>query len=217
MFYRKPGLIMPRRRLTFSISALEFVYLASGGGTTATVTVPGTPTAGDLCIIWTWGRNTFGTGPGAGPSGFTELLYENTNGGGSLHAKKLLGSETTVTTYLGGAATRWIAVTFHPSRSFSGFSWTTSGSESAAGNPVAQSIVTSGTALRPLLLLGQMGSSGTISPRTSGSLSELNDHASTQHYIHYLTLTTGALADQAYDMDDEGAQNVLQSGYLSFT
>lgn len=207
--------------------APSFTFVASSGTTTSgatALTLPGTPTAGDLCIIWIYLRNNLSSG--SAPSGFTELRAQNVAGAGAgyIYGKKLVGGETTVEVYAGTTIQRAIAATFHPSVPFNTFSMNPSGaapagsSECTDGNPASQTIGSS-AGVTPVIALGQMGGNGAVSPRsTSPAMSELNDHAQTNHYAHYTIYNPGSTpSDHTYDMDDETAENVLQSGYLTFT
>lgn len=212
------GLTLPRRKLIFS-KALSFSLVASSGTTSTTVTIPGTPTAGDLCIIWNYIRNN--TSGGSAPSGFTELIGQNVTGAGAgyIYAKKLDGTETTVTTYTASTLTRSIAATFRPSKPFSTFSVDADDKETECtdGNPVSQTITI--TKAAPVIAFGQMGANGTIDPISiSPVMDGLNDHSQGNHYAHYKIYNPGdTISNHTYDMDDEAAENVLQSGYLTFT
>src|SRR5690554_4196579 len=82
---------------------LTFVATANGG--TATITIPGTPTAGDICVIFNAANNSNNSvNPTTViPSGFTELRNDVRPPGGSdipraiISAKILNGTKTTVT------------------------------------------------------------------------------------------------------------------------
>lgn len=193
----------------------SFSFVAAGGGTTSTITIP-TFAVGDLCVVWNWYRNAYSSG--GVPSGFTGLQDNQVSGGGIISAKILVGGETTVTGLAGSAEQRWIAATFRPTVAISGFAWNDPAGASADTNPAVQTINAAG-ATPPVILLGQMAAGSAVSPRTmSPALDELNNHAQTNHFAHYKIYNPGDTpADHTYDMDDEGNQNLLQSGYLTFT
>jgi hypothetical protein len=196
----------------------SFSFLAAGGASSPTITIPGTPTAGDLCVIFNWCRNAF---PGTVPSGFTALQTNGSAGvgGGIISAKKLDGTETTVTGLNGDNDELWIVATFRPTGPFASFAWNSGNGENVnSANPASQNIVALGATV-PVILLGQMCASGTISPRSiSPAMDELNSHSNVNQYAHYKIYNPGDTpASHTYDMDDEGNQIVIQSGYLSFT
>lgn len=194
---------------------VSFTFVSSGSGTTATVTIP-TMQAGDLCLIWSYGRNTFTTGPGAGPAGFTELAYVNGSAGGSLHAKILTGSETTVTTYVGGNASRWVALVFRPSSTITSVTLNSYNVETTAGDPASQTILAAAGSA-PMILTGQMAASASPGTRTtSPAMTEVAATGGLQ-FVHYTIVNPGeAGVDTTYDQSDGGNNNALQSGYLTF-
>ena len=206
-------------------AATTFTFVASSSGSGTTITIPGTPTAGDLCIIWNTATNSGGIPPDVTPAGFTKLATFASSEGwwerASVFAKKLDGTETTVTGLNGPNGTRWIAATFHPDSPFLSFAnGMTPNGEWTNGNPASQTITSASAASLPAMLWGQMSlwSSVTISPRTtSPAMSEIAG-AVGNHFAHYRVIAYGATPDDnTYDMDDEGNSNVLQSGYLTFT
>lgn len=195
-------------------AAPSFTFVASGSGSDPSIELPGTPTAGDLCVIWSF-YQWADTLAGGTPADFTRL---GNNIGVSGHfseiaAKILVGGETTVTGYNADIDESWIAATFHPSSPITGFAWNSPNEQGTTGNPSAQTIT---AATPPIILLGAMGSSGTINPRTTDpTMDELT--SGSDHFGHYFIYNPGDTpVNHSYDMDDEGS-NLLQSGYLTFT
>lgn len=203
-----------------SASLTTLTFVASGVGTSPTITIPGTPTAGDLCVIVQY--SIAGTPAIVTPSGFTELITSNTGiatNRASMWAKKLVGGETTVTG-TDGTADRWIAMTFHPNSAIGAFAANDIETAMSTVAPGQRTIQATGAATKPVLLIGQMGaaSGDVIDPRTiSPAMSEIAGGA-TNHYGHYFIYNSAdTLADHTYDMADEGIQNMLQTLYITVT
>ena len=207
-------------------AATTFTFVASGSGDSSTITIPGTPTAGDLVLIWNFATNSGSSPPDVTPSGFTKLITTATPGGwygrASVFAKKLDGTETTVTGLNGPNGTRWIAATFHPDSPFLSFAngMTPNGVIEQSSDPSVQTITSASAASLPAMLWAHMAvwNAVTISPRTmSPAMSEIAGFAG-NHFAHYRIIASGDTPDDnTYDMDDEGDRNTLQSGYLTFT
>lgn len=207
---------------TVRTNGLEnFTFVASGKGNSQTITIPGPVTAGDLCIIWNQGYNG-GTPADVTPSGFTKLMTATLLGSRmSLFAKILTGSETTVTGLDGDSSVdrHWAVATFHPDFPISGFSnGMTPNSEITNGNPAAQTITAASSPSKPIIVWGQMNTSGSVNPRTTSPVMNELTTMDAQHYAHYkIYSSSDTLVNHTYDMDDEGNANMLQSGYLVFT
>ena len=194
----------------------SFSLVVSDTGTGQTITIPVGFVAGDLCLIWNFGD----TNPtDATPSGFTKIITNSGNDTrGSIFAKKLDGGETTVSGLNSGGSVWWIVAVFTPTSPFAAFAnGMTPNGEWTNGDPSQQTI--SLPASTPALLFGQMGNRTVlISPRSvSPAMDELAG-AVQQHYAHYKIYNPGDVpASHTYDMNDEGAGNVLQSNFLTFT
>lgn len=223
----RPDLLLPlflgsgssfQSMLMVSGSLPSFSFVTSGEGSTTTCTIPGTPTAGDLCIIWVGCRNS---STYALPSGFTEIARVGdggaTNGAAYIFAKKLVGSETTVTVPSGSNNNIWIAATFTPTSSWTTINQGTPNGEATSGNPVNQT-VTVASVNPPVFVLGCMFSSGGLTPSTSPAMTEIA-HSGARLYAHYLIYNPGSSpANQTtYDMGDGGAQNAMVSNYINLT
>lgn len=198
-------------------SSLSFSLLGSASGTDTSIEINSLSiAAGDLALIF----NTADTVGDSTPSGFTQLRTKNISGTirGCISAKKLNGTETSVTGLSGATVQYWILLVLRPSAAFTSFvDNDTANNTSTTGNPTPHTIAASGETA-PVVLYGHMGSSGgvAISPRkTSPTMNELTSN--TTHYAHYMIYNPGDTpADHTYDMDDESNQ-VMQSGYLTFT
>jgi len=185
---------------------------------------PGSIAAGDLCLVYQWAN---GSSPIDGtPSGFTELIYrENVAEETSIKvsAKKLTGSETTVTGFNSATNNSMGVVVVRPDSSFSSFSLRSSNSTITTSNPTAQTITSGTTPSFPVLAFGLMASTETIGGITTRSISPTMDEVGAtggglpQIYIHYKIYNPGDTpSNHSYDMGDEGAGNSMLSGYLVF-
>ncbi|MCC2099440.1 MAG: DUF1566 domain-containing protein, partial [Hyphomicrobiales bacterium] len=194
------------------LTTLNFVTSSTGTGTT--ITIPGGTSNGDLAIIWNYVR---GTVEDTVPEGFSEILNDIIGGDrAKVSAKILDGSETTVTgldATSGANFESWVVAIFRPDASISGFAINSVNGEATDSNPSPQTISASGASTLPVILIGQMGASAAIDPRST-LLTEISS-TDTRHYVHWFNYAS-APVNQNYDMDDEG-RNVIQSGYLTFT
>lgn len=202
-----------RRRAAAVAPSLSFI--ASGEGTGATVTIPGTPTADDICVIWSWFRNTLSSGGLA--SGFTNGVNQDASGtsegGGRIQIKKLTGSETTVTIEAGTNATSWLCATFRPSSPVAGFVVNDTATEATNNDPAAQTVSVAGIP-GPTLALAH-ARQGTIN---LGTMTTITNSGFTSHVAGYkIDNPGGSPADITVDTTDGGSQNLLQSLYLTFT
>lgn len=202
---------------------LEFVGSASDNNNSIDISSisPGSIQAGDLCLIF---QIANGSSPVNGtPSGFTQLVFEDDPGSDTMakiSAKKLTGSETTVTGFNGATNNAITALVFRPSRFFTSFVLGGSNSNITDNNPSAQIINVEDATTRPVLAFGMMAGFVTVDPRTiSPAMDEIElTGGAPALYTHYkIYNTSGALANHSYDMDDEGDQNTMLSGYLTFT
>lgn len=218
-----PG--MASALLMTEVEALRFDLLASSTGSGATITIPGSIAAGDLCIIWNRARDTDAAGSGASgsvaavtPSGFTNLsndgagVFEGIGLRLMMHAKKLLGSETTVTG-MNDNDEQWAVAVFRPNKAWTSFAYTESGAHAGASNPSVQTISIAALEV-PVLALGEMASTGSFSRSVSPSMNELNP--TSNWYCHYYNWNAGP-QNHSYDMSDGGDINIMHSGYLTFT
>lgn len=204
----------------------KFTVVGTNTGSGASISIsgisPGSLAAGDLCIVWNQATSSSSVTP-VTPSGFTQVGSVSAGAGpynvSRVSAKKLTGSETTVT---GMSATgqRWAVLVLRLSGGFSGFTANAVDSTSTNANPSAITIAASG-ATAPIVLFGYMtswssGSPGSISGK-SISPNDMTEIANTA-LAHYLAYDQGATpADHSYDMGDSGDQNTLLGGYLSFS
>ncbi len=197
----------------------SFTFITSGDGTTGTVTIPGTPTAGDFCVIWSWFRNSVVSAGAA--SGFTSLVFSDGTtgagagtGGGRIQAKFLTGAETTVTIETGFNATRWICATFRPNTTTgSNFAGNDTTAETTNGDPASQTINASAAGL-PHILLANFANDGT---QTIGTMTKITHGTGAQFAAYGIVNSGGSPADVTVDQTDGGNQNLLQSLYVTFS
>jgi len=182
---------------------------------------PGSIQAGDLCLIYQWAN---GSNPiDNTPSGFTELIFEEAvadETSAKISAKKLTGSETTVTGFLGSTYDALIVAVFRPSSTFSSFNLSGSDSDITNSDPASQTIGSGAGSTIPVLAFGFMAGFPEVSPRTiSPAMDEIGLTGGVPHmYAHYKIYNIGDTpANHSYDMDDEGDWNTILSGYLTFS
>lgn len=216
-------LLVPVVGWALKVKNFTFVGSATGSGSSINIGTVGVQ-AGDFCVIF---NTTAGSTTEVIPSGFTPLQSTSVGSSGRavISAKKLTGSETTVSGLSAGTPS-WIVAVFRPDGAYSSFTGHNGGAEGTTGNPVSQSMNVSGVPT-PIILLGQMysndGGSGyrTIDVRTtSPTMTELagtTGQSPQGQYAHYTLYNAGSTpANTTYDMDDEG-QNILQSVYVTFS
>lgn len=210
-------------------SGITFTFIGSDTADSTTIDLSslsaGAIAAGDFCVILNAARSSNAASDARPstvlPSGFTSCQNNNSDSSTTfgdvrsiISAKILVGSETTLTGMNGGVDDFWIVLVFRPSSAISAFAWTGDG-DARDGNPPEQTIVASAAAA-PVILVGQMSAGTAVDPRTiSPTMTEVagpSDH----HYAHY-RIDNSAPQDTTYDMTDEGAGNVMQSGYFTFT
>lgn len=205
-----PGAAKARRR----VSGLSFDLVASGGDDILAITIPGTPTAGDFCVLFNYAAG--GSAGGGLASGFTLLRNDqNSNTRGLLAAKILTGSETTVNGLSNGII-NWIAVTFRPSIPLTGFAFNAGLGAATSGDSAAQIILAAGETNLPIMLIGQMASTSISSITISPAMNQLSFFA--VHYAHYMIYNIGDTpANHSYNAALGGTRNIQQTGYITFT
>jgi len=109
-----------------------------------------------------------------------------------------------------------IAMVFRGNQAIASFAaGATFGSQATTGDPTTQVIASSLGAGNDVLALAHYASFNAISPRTaSPEMNEISGANTTQYAKHKIYSATDQPVDHTIDMDDEGAGNFLQSGWL---
>lgn len=198
---------------------LSFTFIGSNTNTgDVAITAHASTVAGDFLFI----HNRHPSSSDPSISGWTEFIDTSlTTSRRAITAGKIaVGNETSsgnIPNPNGTSTTGWLILTFRPSRtinSFSGSGWQGVGT---TGNPTAQTLAT-GSGSVPVLGFACFYSNNSISPRTvspamTGEIQGISD----RQYVQYVIYNPGSSPqDHSVDMDDEGEQ-ILQSGYVTFT
>lgn len=213
-----PRIIIMGKTLT------TFTLVGSASGVDSSIEIdsisPGTLAAGDLCLIYNWAAGS-STPADDTPSGFTKLVTlsdDPLTSRISMFAKKLDGTETTVTGLTASLAPRWICLVLRPDQPFASFqNGMTPNGQVTSGDPTAQTITTASAARKPAIAWGHMGASASaVAATISPAMTELTNADTTRNLAHYTIFgVNDTLANISYDMDDSGI-NFMQSGYLIF-
>lgn len=202
-----PGLLLPR--LTFVASGISPDFA------TPTITIPAGRQAGDLCIIANW-ANGSSLPTSVVPSGFTSLRSDNAVSGASnyrsiVSAKKLVGTETTVTGMNGNTGETWIVLVLRSSRAFSSWNATLSG-EATGGDLATQNIAAAGQHA-PLFAFAYFNLE-TADDAVTPSMQQIIQGRRSQERLHY-SLYNNSPINYSAGAPDTGNLNVLQSGFLT--
>lgn len=187
-----------------------------------TVTVP-TPQAGDVMVLAQYSSGaslpTLVT-----PGGFTGWI--NISAATTRVAVSYgiaTGSETSVVGMDGSDFDDKILAVFRPDVPVSVITASTPVTQTTTGNPTAQNINADGAGTLPLIAFGFYATTtfSGVDPRTMSpaATGELNNSGSALPLVHWMKyqLQNAALADVSVDMDDEGSNNLLASGFLWFS
>lgn len=202
-------------------SRRTFTFVGSVSAAGPSIDISGTGrAAGDFGVMLDYARHGSSAPAAVTPSGHTQAATvtdntANSRSRASITYKVLTGSEASLTGIWGGSQNRKIYLVFRPSIAISTVIYTAGGAEATAGNPTGQTIDPSAETTA-VILVGEMGSSGAISPRTTSPTMDEVAGSDTLHYGHYL-ISNNSPASQSYDMDDEGNDNAMISGYFEFT
>lgn len=198
----------------------SFTFVGSVTSAASTINISGTGRqAGDICLLAQMSRNSGGIPGLTLPTDFVGLQDQTgSNTRISLSAKKLDGTEGSLTGMDGTSTDRKIAIVLRPNAAFTSFAWNSPNAEINTANPSAQTIALAGETALCAIAFGQMCETGgaAVSPRTTSPAMNEITGSDTSHYAHWLLQTLGSYANITYDMDDEGT-NGIQSGYLTFT
>jgi hypothetical protein len=188
---------------------------------TSSATMPAGSIAGDLIIFADSATNSASSAPTlVTPTDFTPWI--NLTQGLARYAvsyKIADGTETTITGMDGNENDDKILAVFRPDAPITTITASTPGGQVTTGNPSAQNINADGDGTLPLIAFGfyYSGAYNVINPRTmspaaTGELFNAGN-GTDWHYVKY-QLQNAALADVSVDMDDEGTNNILASGFL---
>lgn len=186
---------------------------------TGTVNISGISfVAGDLCII----MNTLqqGTPTAATPSGFTQIADAprgSLGGAARVSYKILTGSETNISSGSSCTDEVMFALVLRPNRGISTVTASTWNTQVTNGNPTLQTVDPTAV-VTPLVVLGVTCSQSssydfsTASPAfTERPLALFGGTAARYGYIIY----NSSPASHSIDINDEGNDNVLLSGYVA--
>lgn len=182
------------------------------------ITIPTGFAAGDLCVVLNTARSAAVAPTAVLPDLFTQLVN---NGGVNtraiISAKILDGAEGALVCMDGDASDRSVTMVFRPDAPISAFAANSINGQATGGDPSVQTIAAAAAASLPIILLGQMYSSGTVDPR-SVAPAMIEVVGVVNHFVHYKIYgSADTPLDHTYDMDDEGTANAIQSLYLTFT
>lgn len=216
----------------FKVSALHgfnivrvrgtIAQIATATSTATTITAPAGIIAGDLLVLLDKGLNALATAPVTViATGFTSISNITASLGASgirqiLSYKLADGSEGGASlTGLSGNLRNKALYTFRQTPAAIVANVGSVNGEITAGNPVAQT-VTSGSGALPLVVIGGYASGSAIDPRTFSPAKDGELERGTGMYLAY-KIYNAEPADVTIDMDDEGADNELQSCYISLS
>lgn len=194
---------------------ITFTFVGSTTSTASTIDISGTGRqAGDFGVLLDYAYGA-STPSDVTPSGHTQaaMVTDGSASRATISYKILAGSEGSLTGLNGATAEDKIYLVFRPSRTITTPTYNAAGAAIPDTNPSLQTI--DPTAEVAALLVGQMAANAAVSPRsTSPAMDEVVGGA-TSHYGHY-KIYNSAPASHTYDMDDEGVNNALMSGYFTF-
>lgn len=194
-----------------------FTFVGSTTSSASTINISGTGLqSGDFGVLLDYATDGGGAPAAATPSGHTQAATSaGTFARVSITYKVLTGAEGSLTGMNGGGNKRKIYLVFRPSTAISTVTYNAGGAEVTGGNPTSKTSDPSAETTATIIV-GEMASSGAISPRTVSPAMDEVVGGSTAHYGHYKIYNTSP-ASHSYDMDDEGNDNGIIVGYFEFT
>lgn len=201
---------------TLTKASRSFTFVGSTTSNASTIDISGTGRqAGDFGVLLDYARGSSGAPAAATPSGHTQAATQSGGFGRvSITSKVLTGSEASLTGMNGDTANKKVYLVFRPTVAINTVAYNAGGAEVTNNNPAQQTIDPTAETTA-VILVGEMGSSGTVSPRsTSPAMDEVAN--GTTQYGHY-KIYNSSPASHTYDMDDEGNDNGMISGYFEFT
>lgn len=201
------------------VGALTLSDVGATTSTSSTIAIHGSAVAGDLAIYCSAALNTSGT-PGdvtppdweAGPSNVYITTARVKIMAGILTAGDIVAG--TITGLSGTSASYGVLKILRPSAPITGLLWVDTAEQGTTGNPSSQTVNASGGTPPLVVCAGFMAAAGaTVDPRTwTGSTPASANATSNFYFLH--GIFNSSPADITVDMDDEGAFNALQSGFL---
>lgn len=194
-----------------------FTFVGSTTSTTSTIDISGTGRqAGDFGVLLDYAYGA-STPSDVTPSGHTQaaMVTDGSASRATISYKILDGSEGSLTGLNGATAEDKIYLVFRPSTSISTVIYNSAGASIPDTNPALQTIDPTGET-SAVILVGQMASNGVIDPRSVSPAMDEVAGGATSHYAHY-KIYNSSPASHTYDMNDEGVNNALMSGYFEFT
>lgn len=188
-----------------------------------TITIPTDIKKGDLIVFYQYAGGTFGTPSYVDPGdNFVTVggAVGPTWSAASLHVKIADGTESgaTITGMNGSWNDDKIVAVFRGNRPFVKVRWATGSfiPEMTDGNPAAQ-VISSAAALGPIIALALMSSRSSISPRTAtpAMQGEIDTGSNNANLLYHCMV--GDYHDITVDMDDEGSNQSLMSGFLELS
>jgi hypothetical protein len=196
------------------------VAQASSTSAAQTITAPADIIAGDLLVILDRAENVSGTPTSVTPTGFTSINALLDAGGfarQNLSYKIAVGTEgsSTITGMVGTEYTEKAMYVFRGGIPITSVTVGSAAGQGVSTDPTAQ-VVAASAGTPPLIVIGGYSVYGTgiVDPRTFSTTKNGEINPSTRFYLAYKVYDTSP-ADTTIDMDDEGAENMLQSCYLA--
>lgn len=199
---------------------ITLTLVGTNGTASGTVSLPGSPAAGDIAVYLQYVRDT-GLTLGV-PSGYTQVAAETTSADAQAQAgyKILTGGETQIATGTSGTTScGTYCKVYRPSRSISAVTPSTWNKEFTNGNPSSQTVNPSALAGPVLVFAGAGSNSSAFSFSTASPAFDLvTDVDITNGYsIFGAKLYDTSPLSHSVDMIDEGGDNILISGYLAIS
>jgi hypothetical protein len=212
--------------LQFPVPLGAFSVVTTTNGNSATKTIPAEAAVGDLALLFDTAFSQGGSVPAtAVPADFTSLKNDTilgSNGGvrAIVSAKKLVGGDpgSGVTGLSGGTQSRYIFTILRPDAAFVGFTSNDADGQGTSGNPSPQTISAGSAATKPVVVWAHWYGTNFVDPRTASPAMTEVEGSSLAHFAKYKVYNSAdSPQDHTVDMDDEGSENILQSGYLTFS
>lgn len=193
------------------------VAQASATSQAQTITAPADIIAGDLLVILDRAENVSGDPTSVTPTGFTTInnavaAFVKQN----LSYKIAAGTEggSSITGMVGTEYTRKAMYVFRGGIPITSVTVGSAAGQIISTDPTAQ-VVAASAGTPPLIVIGgySVYGAGVVDPRTFSTTKDGEVTPSTDFYLAYKVYNSSP-ADTTIDMDDEGAENALQSCYL---
>jgi hypothetical protein len=202
------------------VSSVTFVNSASSTG--STITIPADAAAGDIAVLYDLAQMSSGLPTLVTPSGWTNRVNSTINTTRSAVATKVLvGGDPglSITGMDGNSSDKKMIVVFRPDVPIVTVTASTFSSEVTNGDAALQTVSASGVS-PPVIVLGGNGlanlGSASIPFSTASPAFDATVVAASNLTIGY-KLYSSAPADHSIDIDDEGFNNSLWSGYLALS